>query len=89
MSNHSASYLLNDVLHMLEKRSVFELLGKQHTYELILEIIENADHYDCNQSEILLEIGPRLGICYLCLNKSDNIKNSLCEECYNPDDDDY
>jgi hypothetical protein len=40
MSNHSGSYMLNDVLHMLEKRSVFELLGKEQSYELILEIIK-------------------------------------------------
>jgi hypothetical protein len=80
--------MLNDVLQILEKRSVFELLGKEQSYELILEIIKNADDYDCNQSEILSGIGSRLGICYFCLNKSDSIKNSLCEDCYYPDDDD-
>ena len=36
---------------------------------------------DCNNGEILEDIGEELGICYICLRQKDNIKFGLCENC--------
>ena len=67
MSNHSGSYLLNEVLSALEKRKIFDFLGKEATQDTVLEIIRIARRYDCNPGEILDAIGTRVGVCYYCL----------------------
>ena len=81
MSNHSASYLLNEVLHLLEQRGVFDLLEKQRTQELVLEIIRLAGRYDCNPGEILDEIDQRLGICSYCLTSQLDLVDGICSAC--------
>lgn len=81
MSNHSGSYMLNETLHILEKRGVFTLLGSAPSQELVLDIIRIAGQYDCNSGEILEEIGQRLGICYYCENSKPDLKDGVCEQC--------
>ncbi len=39
MSNHSGSYMLNNVLEMLEKQSIFDYLGKEKTRSLVHDIV--------------------------------------------------
>ena len=36
MSNHSGSYMLNEILQMLEKNKFFEFMGKEKTHEFFL-----------------------------------------------------
>jgi hypothetical protein len=67
MSNHSGSYMLNDVLFLLERENVFKTLGPDTTRRIAAEIVKLSDEYDCNAGEILDEIGPRIGLCYYCL----------------------
>lgn len=82
MSNHSGSYMLNDVLSMLEKNSVFDFLGKEKTQNLVMDIIKMSRRYDCNPGEILENIGERVGICYYCLNPADKFQDGICKKCY-------
>ena len=81
MSDHSASYLLNEVLRLLEQRGIFELLGKRQTQELVLEILRLSERYDCNPGEILDEIGQRLGICSYCLTPQPDLIDGKCGAC--------
>jgi hypothetical protein len=81
MSNHSGSYLLNEVLLLLEKRGAFDLLGKEPSQKLVLEMIHLSKRYDCNPGEILDEIGMRVGICYYCLTAQSDLMNGVCNKC--------
>jgi hypothetical protein len=63
MSNHAGSYLLNQVLHLLEERGVFRQMGQEAARRLVLDIEKLSRRYDCNSGEILDGIGGRLGIC--------------------------
>jgi ribosomal protein L40E len=81
MSNHRGSYLLNEVLHLLEQRGVFELLGRAPIQELVLELLRLSDRYDCNPGEILEESGQRLGVCYYCRTAQDEMKEGVCRRC--------
>jgi hypothetical protein len=82
MSNHTGSYMLNDILNLLNKEQVFRDLDQTKTQALIREIISIATHeYDCNSGEILEGLTDEFEICYGCLNTSTNLENGLCEKC--------
>ncbi len=81
MSNHSGSYLINEVLQVINNHKVFELLGKEKTLQLLLKIRQVGDDYDCNSGEILEFIGEKLGICYVCWKYKDNLEFGICEDC--------
>ena len=85
MSNHSGSYMLNDVLKMLERESFFEHLGKERTHTFVLSILQMSHQYDCNTGEILEELGERLGICYYCEDRADEFRDGVCIKCYDAD----
>ena len=83
MSNHSGSYMLNDVLKVLERESVFEFLSKVKTQAIIHEITEIARYQaDCNPGEILEGIGERLSICYCCQKSAEEFREGLCRSCF-------
>ena len=63
MSNHSGSYMLNDVLKELNNEGVFKYLGEQKTQDLTIKFLKIASQYDCNPGEILEDLGSELGIC--------------------------
>ena len=67
MSNHDGSYLLNELLRLLEERGVFTQWGPEMTQQLVSDIVRLSPRYDCNPGEILEEIGERLRICHWCL----------------------
>ena len=75
MSNHSGSYMLNEVLKKLDKKSVFALLGKEKTQALVQEIINISHAYDCNSGEILEDMAERVGVCSYCLESADEFNN--------------
>jgi len=81
MSNHSGSYILNDVLRLLENRGFFEKLTPEEIEAFFLEIVKIGNNCDCNQGEILEEIGERMGICYSFLRVSESLEYGLCSSC--------
>jgi recombinational DNA repair protein RecR len=85
MSNHDGSYMLNDVLKLLEKESIFEIIGQEKSQKIALDFIKIGNGHDCNNGEILDDIGERLKICYCCLKISNEFKNGLCKSCYGND----
>lgn len=81
MSNHAGSYMLNKVLHLLEERGVFTLIGPEAAQRLALDIEKISRHYDCNSGEIFDKIGVRLGICRWCMAPKTNLIDGLCDAC--------
>ena len=82
MSNHSGSYMLNEIIkRLLEESNVFNLLGREKTQQLVLDIIGISFDYDCNPGEILEGLGERLGICYYCLKPAENFEDGVCANC--------
>ncbi len=82
MSNHTGSHMLNEVLKMFERESVFEQLGKPTSQKLVLSLLEIARIYDCNSGEILDDIGDRLGVCYHCQQTATQFRRGVCQRCY-------
>jgi hypothetical protein len=82
MSDHAGSYMLNDILNLLNKEQVFTSFDKAKTQSLIREIIRIATRdYDCNSGEILEGLTEEFEMCYCCLKSSKNIEDGLCENC--------
>lgn len=83
MSNHSGSYMLNAVLHLLneEEYDFFNTIGKDKTLSFIKSILRLGTHDDCNEGEILEGIGEKLGICYGCEQYADAFEHGLCLKC--------
>lgn len=81
MSNHSGSYMLNEVLCLLDEQNFFKYLGKEKTLKFLNDVREVGDRYDCNEGEILEEIGEELSICYECWDYGKNFEYGACEEC--------
>lgn len=82
MSNHDGSYMLNEVLKLLDRYEFFNTIGKGKTHSFISQILKLSQHYDCNEGEILEEIGKKLGICYYCGNYASNLaEDGVCLKC--------
>ena len=85
MSNHDGSYMLNEVLHLLDRAKVFEKLGKKDSQRLLLDLIKISDQHDCNPGEILEGIGEKLGICYCCRRTAEDLEGGICGKCRKSD----
>ena len=85
MSNHSGSYMLNEILKTLLSHSVFESLETEKTQSIVLALLKIADDYDCNPGEILEGIGERLGVCYYCQSAAQDFRDGVCLNCYERD----
>ena len=87
MSNHSGSYLIQDVLTVIEELGFFKNIEKQRISNLCKKIALMAMcNYDCNPGEMMDKISPKYGICYHCWDVvSDNEKNDdfhgFCRKC--------
>ena len=82
MSNHSGSYMLNEVLYTAKNSGIFEAIGKEKARKFVLALIDIGENYDCNNGEILEEIGKELGLCYCCLSEAEDINyGGLCKKC--------
>ena len=82
MSNHSGSYMLNSLLTMLERESYFSDIGPEKTAEFISHVRLLTFDHDGNPGEVLDGIGLRLGICYRCWQRSDELSDhGLCPAC--------
>ena len=84
MSNHSGSFMLNSVLRLLDDHyNFFATLNKEETLKFIKKIIQIGISEDCNDGEILDEIGKKLGICYSCIEFTADInEDGICAKCY-------
>ena len=80
MSNHGGRYMLNHVLNILDKESIFEHLGRERTQNLALKILDLSFDYDCSPGEILEGIGDRVSVCYMCRNRSDEFIDNVCKK---------
>ena len=82
MSNHSGSYMLNDVIEILDRNQVFSAMEKPTAQMMIKEIIKMATNkYDCNQGEILDGYAQQFNLCYSCLADTTNLEDGLCAVC--------
>lgn len=82
MSNHTGGYLLNYAFHRLVENGFVDRFGKPKAQEIVLDVIQFATKkYDCNEAEILNELGEKLGICYYCLQPVTEIKDDICLKC--------
>ncbi|ADQ41589.1 hypothetical protein Calkr_2123 [Caldicellulosiruptor acetigenus I77R1B] len=72
-----------DVLRKLDELGVFRLLGEDKTLEFVQWLCEyTEEEYDTNPGEILYGLGAKLKICYMCLQRKDNVdQDSMCKEC--------
>lgn len=82
MSNHWGSYMLNDALEALDNLSVLKQVGREKTQQIIAKFLRISDENDGNRSEVLVDIGERLHICYSCAKYSDRLEDGLCPECW-------
>jgi hypothetical protein len=83
MSNHAGSYLLCEVLELLDREQVFDQLGRPKAQRLVADIVRLAQKgYDCNSGEILEGHAERLGLCSCCLSPEEPIQKGLCPRCF-------
>ncbi len=90
MSNHSGSYLLNDVLKLMDKFGIFDQLGREKTQQFAVQILRLGRQYDCNNGEILVDIGERVGVCFYCGDPAEQFviegygreSLAICQTCY-------
>jgi len=80
MSNHSGSYMLNATIDTLQEMNILREIGKERTKKLVYELLEIGRQYDCNFAEIMQDF-DEIGICYDCLQESDDIEDGLCKKC--------
>ena len=81
MSNHQGSYMINEVLYALKECNAFELLGRERTLEFLVKVRRISFDYDCNDGEILDNIGKELKICYQCWDYCDAMDYGICDIC--------
>ncbi|OOM09419.1 hypothetical protein [Clostridium saccharobutylicum] len=82
MSNHSGSYMLNEVLCKMKSMDILKEIGKEKSHEFALAVIKIGRRYDSNNGEILEDVGRELGICYCCLEETYELDYSgLCKDC--------
>lgn len=81
MSNHDGSYMLRDVLTLLDTAGVWEQMPRARTQQLVVEIVRLACHrHDCNAGEIL-DGHEKLGVCYYCRNPAETLRRGICRAC--------
>jgi len=81
LSNHSGSYMLNEVLNVFFDLKMNEKVGKEVTVEFAKRLVELGDSHDCNPGEILEGFDKKIRLCYICLKESDELENGLCPSC--------
>jgi hypothetical protein len=82
MSNHSGSYMLNQVIEILDRHEMFSGIETTTAQTAIKEIIEMATNkYDCNRGEILEGYAQQFNLCSYCLADNDNPEDELCPTC--------
>jgi hypothetical protein len=82
MANHGGSYMLREILDLLEREKVFEFLGKEKTHHFLQTVVRRSIYgYDCVAREILNGFSSRFGLCEACYQAHDDLKGGLCPGC--------
>jgi hypothetical protein len=82
MSNHGGSYMLNDIIQLLNDEQVLNIIGLQKSQQVITQIVKIASlDYDCNPGEILEGHTDYLNLCYCCLSITTDLESGLCLKC--------
>lgn len=82
MSNHSGSYLLNEVITKLDRFQVFEMLDNAKSQALVMEIATlGCRDYDCNRGEILEGHEAQFQLCRYCFYPAEDLEDGLCPTC--------
>lgn len=82
MSNHSGGYMLNEVICKAKEMGILDTIGKEKSQEFVLTLIKIGKNYDCNDGEIIEDMGAEFGICNYCLKPTDNLnEEGLCKDC--------
>lgn len=81
MSDHFNSFLLNDVLIRLEEDSFFADIGEERTLGFVRGALALSRHHDGNPGEVLAGVGRRLGICYYCWDRGEDLRQGICRNC--------
>ena len=81
MSDHFNSYLMNEVLVRLESDSFFTHIGEERTLSFVQAALELSRYHDGNPGEALAGVGQRLGICYYCWERGDELRQGICGDC--------
>jgi hypothetical protein len=81
MSDHFNSYLMNEVLTQLESQSFFTHIGEERTLSFVQAALALSRYHDGNPGEALAGVGQRLGICYYCWERGDDLRQGICGDC--------
>ena len=81
MSDHFNSFWMNEVLLKLEQQSFFARIGEERTLRFIQDSLALSRYHDGNPGEALDRVGQRLGICYYCWDRGDDLRQGICRDC--------
>ena len=84
MSNHDGSYMLNEVLSLLQDEyAFFDNIEAKTREEFIIKILKLGGGHDCNNGEILSNLGKKLEFCYYCKSstKDFDADSDICNKC--------
>ncbi len=83
MSNHSAGYIVSEILWKLDRKGIFNNMSKEEAGNLIVDIASVVNDYDGNIAEALEGTGEKYGVCYYCEKYSPNglDEDGLCPDC--------
>lgn len=81
MSNGSGNELLNKVLKALVGHKVFATIGNTASRKVVRKILKIAKYTDCDDDEILRDVGRKVFICERCAKNADKLKKGLCLKC--------
>ena len=81
MSDHFNSYLMNEVLTQLESQSFFTHIGEERTLSFVQAALALSRYHDGNPGEAFAGVAQRLGICYYCWERGDDLRQGICGDC--------
>lgn len=70
--------MLNNVLRLLKRKQIFDLIDLQESQQLILDIIKIGRNYDCNSGEIIEDFAEEFRICNYCLSTTHMFSETGC-----------
>lgn len=82
MSNHSGGYMLNEVLLELKESGITDKLTKEEKRKFVRKVLEIGRAEDCNDYEILGEMGKEFGLCADCGEDCEEFVGDCCINCH-------
>ena len=86
MSNHSGSMMLNQVLFLLkDEYDFFVNIDSKIKASFLSDVLTIGYDYDCNDGEILQDLGQELEFCYSCheIDTEFEEEGDICKNCCN------